>query len=187
MIQKIDNILNDSTHPLNSRLVKSIEVIQNTIRLYIPSHQQQQQQQQEQQEEGQQEGEGHIFISFNGGKDATVVLHLLHYILMKQEKMSLLGSVIKIIYFDNPQQFPEIKEFIHKMLYDLNVEPVTFTCCFKDGVEDAVRNYQMKAVLMGVRRGDPHTEEAEHFHPSTSNYPPFMRVYPILNWNYEDG
>ena len=41
--------------------------------------------------------------------------------------------------------------------------------------------------LVGMRVGDPYTEQAEHFSPSTANFPAFMRVYPIFLWSFEHG
>lgn len=172
---KLDAIRIDQSHSLCRRLNKAVEVIENTLRLYLPSN------------GTNAEDDGHIFISFNGGKDATVVLHLLHYVLYKQHRLHLLGPTIKVIYFDDPHQFPAIEQFIKDSLHSLQVEPVTFKCSFKEGVERAKETYNLQAVLMGVRLGDPYTDDAEHFHPSTANYPAFMRVYPILHWDYADG
>jgi len=170
---KIDAILNSKEHSLNRCVRKAVEVIENTIRLYLPSN-------------GADPSEdGRVFVSFNGGKDATVVLQLLIYVLHKKQQSSLLGTTIKVMYFDDPHQFPEIEEFIQKSLDSLGVVPVTFNCSFKEGIERAIDCYHMKAVLMGVRIGDPYTDDAEHFHPSTANYPAFMRVYPALQWTYE--
>ena len=152
-----------------------MEVVENTLRLYLPS-------------KGTDAAEdGRVCISFNGGKDATVVFHLLHYVLHKHKLVSMLGTTIKIIYFDDPHQFPAIEQFIKDSLAALHVQPVTFKSSFREGVERAIETYHLQAVLMGVRRGDPHTEDAEHFHPSTPNYPAFMRVYPALQWDYADG
>lgn len=170
---KIDEILGNKEHLLHCCLRKAVDVIENTLRLYLPSM-------------GADSAEnGRVFVSFNGGKDATVVLHMLQYVLYKKQQSSLLGSTIKVMYFDDPYQFPEIEQFIKKTLDCLGVVPITFNCSFKEGIEKAIESYHMQAVLMGVRLGDPYTEDAEHFHPSTSNYPAFMRVYPALQWTYE--
>ena len=36
------------------------------------------------------------------------------------------------------------------------------------------------------RRGDPNAEGQDTFCPSDKEYPPFMRVNPILEWGYGD-
>lgn len=55
---------------------------------------------------------------------------------------------------------------------------------YKEGMQDLVDNHGVKAVIMGVRVGDPFTEDAEHLTPSTAGWPAFLRVYPILLWDY---
>jgi FAD synthetase len=45
---------------------------------------------------------------------------------------------------------------------------------------------KIKAIYMGVRGGDPHTDGMEHFSPSSPGWPPFLRINPILKWKYED-
>lgn len=156
-------------------------MIEDTIRLYLPS------------KGGDPAEEGRVFVSFNGGKDATVVLHLVHYVLHKHGLLSLLGTAIKIMYFDDPHQFAAIDHFIKDSLQSLGVQQgegggaETFQCSFREGVEKAIEKDGLRAVLMGVREGDPHTEGAEHFHPSSVGYPAFMRVYPVLKWSYKDG
>jgi hypothetical protein len=36
-------------------------------------------------------------------------------------------------------------------------EYTTYTCGYKDGMADLVANHGVKAVVMGMRRGDPYT------------------------------
>lgn len=49
-----------------------------------------------------------------------------------------------------------------------------------------IEKYNTKAIFMGVRRGDPSTDELEHITPSTMGWPPFLRINPILRWTYAD-
>ena len=37
-----------------------------------------------------------------------------------------------------------------------------------------------------VRRGDPNAAGQDMFCPSSADWPPFMRVNPILEWSYTD-
>lgn len=43
----------------------------------------------------------------------------------------------------------------------------------------------IKASLMGMRKGDPGSENLEAFTPTDSNWPNLIRVNPILNWSYD--
>lgn len=40
--------------------------------------------------------------------------------------------------------------------------------------------------LLAVCRGDPNAYGQEVFCPSSADWPPFMRVNPILDWSYSD-
>ena len=161
----ISEILNASSDPLHGVLSKAIDVIESTLRLYQ---------------------NGEVAVSFNGGKDATITLHLLRYVLYKQQKLDLLGSVIRIIYFEEEHSFPEMDDFVLTTKESFNLTYTTYSTAYKAGMEDAVKS-GCRAILMGMRVGDPYTENAEHFSPSTANFPPFMRIYPIFFWSFEHG
>lgn len=47
---------------------------------------------------------------------------------------------------------------------------------------DEKRN--LKATLMGTRKGDPGSENLQPFVPTDPDWPRLMRVNPILNWSY---
>lgn len=176
----IGEVLSNSSDALHSVLTKAIDVIESSLRLYRDEE---------------------IAVSFNGGKDATITLHLLRYVLYKHDKLHLLGTVIKIIYFEEENSFPEMDTFVNdtKTLY--NLVYTTYDVPFKQGMIDAVA-HGCRSILMGMeivqnraivnqvsgmRVGDPYTEQAEHFSPSTANFPAFMRVYPIFLWSFEHG
>jgi len=44
----------------------------------------------------------------------------------------------------------------------------------------------MKAISVGVRSTDPYSEHLQPFTPTDKGWPDFMRVLPILNWDYND-
>lgn len=44
----------------------------------------------------------------------------------------------------------------------------------------------VKAILMGTRRTDPHSEDLGHFSPTDPDWPQFMRVNPVIDWHYAD-
>lgn len=43
----------------------------------------------------------------------------------------------------------------------------------------------LKASLMGMRRGDPGSENLEPFTPTDPSWPHVIRVNPILSWTYD--
>lgn len=175
--------------------------------------------------------EGACF-SFNGGKDSTVVLHLLRIVLAKrvleeaeheqlralERQLSDEGVTattvtsprneflsadlvsedelerrvdaklrrIPVMYFDSYDQFPEVREFVESSVERYSLHCHVYKCSFVEGVKETLEKQHIKAIFMGVRGGDPHTENLEHFSPSTAGWPPFLRVNPILRWTYGD-
>ncbi|XP_073103151.1 uncharacterized protein [Elaeis guineensis] len=137
-----------------------------------------------------------VAFSFNGGKDSTVLLHLLRagYYLHK-EKINysngnqpdcMLKCPIRTIYFECPCAFPEINSFTYETAaaYDLQLEIMRSD--FKSGLESLLKEKPIKAIFLGTRIGDPNAVGQEQFSPSSTGWPPFMRVNPILDWSYRD-
>lgn len=44
----------------------------------------------------------------------------------------------------------------------------------------------VRAIFMGTRRTDPHSEFLDHFSPTDKDWPQFMRVNPLLDWHYAE-
>ncbi|RLN68834.1 hypothetical protein BBJ28_00002710 [Nothophytophthora sp. Chile5] len=170
-----------------------------------------------------------VCFSFNGGKDSTVVLHLIRIVVAKRvleetqmakehaeheatdshtttvtsprnsfvsadllDEDELDARVraqlqrVPVMYFDSYDQFPEVREFTEQCTTQYALSCHVYKCSFVEGVKDILEKLQIKGVYMGVRGGDPHTEDLEHFSPSSPGWPPFLRVNPILRWTYAD-
>ncbi|KAL4187650.1 hypothetical protein AMTRI_Chr09g20080 [Amborella trichopoda] len=137
-----------------------------------------------------------VAFSFNGGKDSTVLLHLLRAGYALQEDRagclnvecsnSKLKHPIRTIYFESPCAFLEINAFTYETAaaYDLQLEIIRLD--FKAGLEALLREKPVKAIFLGTRIGDPNAVGQEQFSPSSPGWPPFMRVNPILDWSYRD-
>lgn len=138
-----------------------------------------------------------VAFSFNGGKDSTVLLHLLRaaYFLYKKEGNYCcdgdpaargLQFPIRTIYFESPSAFPEINSFTHDTAaaYGLHLDIIRQD--FKSGLEAMLKDNPIRAIFLGVRIGDPTAVGQEQFSPSSPGWPPFMRVNPILDWSYRD-
>ncbi|KAF7818655.1 FAD synthase [Senna tora] len=131
-----------------------------------------------------------VAFSFNGGKDSTVLLHLLRagYFLHKGGQNSPNGSLndfpIGTIYFESPCAFPEINSFTYETAatYGLQIDNIRLD--FKAGLEALLKSKPIRAIFLGVRIGDPTAVGQEQFSPSSLGWPPFMRVNPILDWSY---
>ncbi|KAK6126164.1 hypothetical protein DH2020_040083 [Rehmannia glutinosa] len=106
-----------------------------------------------------------VAFSFNGGKDSTVLLHLLRagYYLHNAGKKLSSGDTegaeitfpIRTIYFESPSTFPEINSFtyetasVYKLQMDISRQD------FKSGLEALFNAKPIRAIFLGVRIGDP--------------------------------
>lgn len=137
-----------------------------------------------------------VALSFNGGKDSTVLFHLLRagYYLHESEKCHSNGDLgygdmpfpIRTIYFESPSAFPEINSFTYEIAATYNLTMDIIRLDFKSGLETLLKANPIKAIFLGVRIGDPTAVGQEQFSPSSPGWPSFMRVNPILDWSYRD-
>jgi FAD synthetase len=44
----------------------------------------------------------------------------------------------------------------------------------------------VKAILVGTRRTDPHGHLLTHFDLTDHGWPSFMRVHPVIDWHYAE-
>ncbi|CAH8379753.1 unnamed protein product [Eruca vesicaria subsp. sativa] len=133
-----------------------------------------------------------VAFSFNGGKDSTVLLHLLRagYFLHKKEMGCSNGGLpnfpVRTIYFESPSAFTEINAFTYDAAQTYGIQLDIIRQDFKSGLEALLTANPIRAIFLGVRIGDPTAVGQEQFSPSSPGWPPFMRVNPILDWSYRD-
>lgn len=84
-----------------------------------------------------------------------------------------------------PQTFTEVDDFVTSCArrYNLDVERIALP------MKSAFTLYldhhpQIKSVLVGTRRTDPHGGFLTHFDPTDHGWPVFMRIHPVINWHY---
>lgn len=172
--------------------------------------------------------------SYNGGKDAVVIFHLMravhaHYCHEMQQKeiidsnnngkggkeeSAVMIPRPRVIYFNNKDEFPEVLDLLQDTvgLYDLDMLAFKEGVSFGEGLKYLVeRNYapgmnglsfygnnnnnestthrhlpppHPLAFILGTRSNDPNAGSQNIYAPSSHYMPPFLRVNPILNWNY---
>jgi len=63
-----------------------------------------------------------VFLSFNGGKDCTVLLDLIQKYLNSVDKFK--GKKIRIIYIQPAEPFEEVENFVNlcEKIYNINIE-----------------------------------------------------------------
>eukprot|EP00629_Pelagomonadales_sp_RCC1024_P006649 CAMPEP_0119259998 /NCGR_PEP_ID=MMETSP1329-20130426/590_1 /TAXON_ID=114041 /ORGANISM="Genus nov. species nov., Strain RCC1024" /LENGTH=240 /DNA_ID=CAMNT_0007259411 /DNA_START=230 /DNA_END=949 /DNA_ORIENTATION=+ len=135
-------------------------------------------------------GSDAVYASFNGGKDACVVLHLLRAARHAHPE----AETPRVIYFDASDDFDAVRAFVAEQCDaavaagEFEVSPVEEDLGYVDGLKGLVAAARPRplAFVLGTRVGDPNCGEQKAFEPSSSWMPPFMRVNPILDWSYGD-
>ncbi|KZS19382.1 FAD synthase [Daphnia magna] len=103
-----------------------------------------------------------VCVSFNGGKDCSALLHLIHAAWTKRNKGSTTDG----------------------LRYDLELWTVPGPV--RSGLKMALNEHpEIKAILMGTRRSDPHSANLQAFQMTDDGWPSVMRVSPILDWSYQ--
>ncbi|KAL8278084.1 hypothetical protein RQP46_009544 [Phenoliferia psychrophenolica] len=139
-------------------------------------------------------GLDHVALSFNGGKDCTVLIHLLAASFLRRlpspsptsSSSSSSPPRIQCVYVRCDAPFPQVETFVDvcEERYHLQLEAV------EGDMKHALKQYldhkepKIEAVLVGTRRGDPHGALLGAFNKTDGDWPEFMRVHPILDWTY---
>ncbi|KAJ3326768.1 FAD1 flavin adenine dinucleotide synthetase, partial [Gonapodya sp. JEL0774] len=160
-----------SDSPLSEKLAKSLRIVEKALDEYGPKA---------------------LALSFNGGKDCTVLLHLLAAAIGAREAKTLESnmdriSTIKTVYVTHRHQFGEVDEFVAECETNYGLAIHRVEGSMKAALQEYLDNdKEVKAVLVGTRRTDPYGEFLRPFHPTDNGWPAMMRVHPVLDWSYQD-
>ena len=113
-------------------------------------------------------------LSFNGGKDSTVVLHLFLQLGIKPD----------VIWFDDEDEFEEVKTFVQSTIQDHQLQVQMFSCSFYDGMKQ-LQDQQIRRIFMGQRRVDPKCQTYDYDQMCTYDGIHIYLNNPILDWTYE--
>lgn len=147
-------------------LQKALSVIDSAVRLYTPAN---------------------LAVAFNGGKDATVVLHIARAAVANWCQQNAQPSRLHCLYLLGApgEQFPEVTDFARRQITECHLAGVEVELGIKEGIQQFVKHRtSVCAFVMGTRHADPYCASMEHFEPSSEGWPPFMRVNPIVAWEY---
>ena len=89
--------------------------------------------------------------------------------------------------FPRTDGFTEMDTFVDSMVQASGLHMLTYRDSgYKEGLCDAVDRRGAQAFVMGTRSTDPGGDTLGPFSPSSAGWPLFMRVNPILEWDYTD-
>mmetsp|Transcript_18302 Transcript_18302/g.30557 ORF Transcript_18302/g.30557 Transcript_18302/m.30557 type:complete len:551 (+) Transcript_18302:109-1761(+) len=130
-------------------------------------------------------GPGCVVTSFNGGKDAVAILHLMRAALAEHNRKIGTSHSLRVIFFEQAEEFTEVEVFVHNTLTHYGLE--CFLCSgmgFAAGLEKCIEQHGSLAFVLGTRTDDPNAAGQHWFTPSSDWMPPFMRVNPIFDWSF---
>ena len=191
-LQRYNEFISSQDSYIAPLLQEALETLVHAYRLYGPKN---------------------VIGSFNGGKDAVVIMELIkaahakyyHDLLANNEKDG--GDddderMIKprMIYFNDKLEFPQVYDFVRTTVQNYDLEMIAFddTISFVNGLDILVKRNVITpsssaspnpipmpmSFVLGTRKADPNAGGQGLFAPSSTWMPPFMRVNPILNWTY---
>ena len=128
-----------------------------------------------------------ICLAFNGGKDCTALLFLVLPVWRKKYP----STKLSLIYIHDDGGFAEEKHFVHSVCNSYLIDSVTLTEIKHRSMKAALSYLtqtqpSLRMIFMGTRHSDPHGGSLSVFDPTDVTWPAFIRVNPLLEWNYHD-
>ncbi|XP_075970213.1 uncharacterized protein LOC142972800 [Anticarsia gemmatalis] len=126
-----------------------------------------------------------VFLSFNGGKDCTVLLDITINILKEIHERDDIASELKVMYIRTGETFNAIETFVDEIEEHYGIKMMVTEGDLKTALEQLLKkDERIKACLMGTRRTDPYCEHLNFMQSTDAGWPKIMRVSPLLNWSY---
>lgn len=134
-----------------------------------------------------------FWLSFNGGKDCTVLLHALVTILYHR-RAGLSFELLNLLLIQTCEEpFPEQDRFIRRLVAYFRCRLVTYQSTDLKTALWALKGNQtsLEAIWMGVRRSDLPEAVRDRLKPVQvtdidRGWPQFARLSPLLEWTYSD-
>ncbi|CBQ68584.1 conserved hypothetical protein [Sporisorium reilianum SRZ2] len=161
-------------------------------------------------------GQQHCALSFNGGKDCTVLVHILSAVLRRLAGRGDASSSAPIpsipsLYITCPSPFPTVEKFIQYCVsptHGYNLQVISVAGGMKQGIrtyldgggreqvgippsesplnDPVVKPRDIRAIFVGTRRDDPHGPQLAPRSWTDNDWPRVERIHPILDWTYQD-
>eukprot|EP00703_Trepomonas_sp_PC1_P003551 JAP93055.1 Phosphoadenosine phosphosulfate reductase family protein [Trepomonas sp. PC1] len=162
-------VQNNETHPLSVAITEALSLIRQFLRK-----------------------EPKVALSFNGGKDATVVMHLVRCACVMQTEYfhdqsphEFFKEHIVPFVIHTDAQFKEVAQFFVWADDYFNLNTIVYQGnTFKECLQQFTVESGLKSCFLGVRSTDPTGKSAVAL--PTLGWPQLTRVSPILNWSFVD-
>lgn len=128
-----------------------------------------------------------IFLSFNGGKDCTVLVHLVQSLLLKRYNNLRDFPKLNAVYIRTESPFKEVEDFIYEAAQRYNLQLITEDGPLQKGIQKIVNSKKdFKVSILGIRRSDPCGGGLSHIQKTDKGWGNLIRVSPLLDWSYQD-
>lgn len=128
-----------------------------------------------------------ILIAFNGGKDCTVLLHM---VLLAIRGLRSTTGRIRLMYIrDDPMEtFTEVDEFVEEVKTKYSLEAIEVRSGdMRYALEQIVADHpEVRAIFMGTRSTDPNAKWMDYFCQTSPGWPKINLVAPILGMSYSE-
>lgn len=133
-----------------------------------------------------------VSMSFNGGKDCTVLLHGLYSVMElffyeNNKYDDIYSHHIKTLYVSCPDGFQDLDRFVKLCSSKYNLELFTSFQPLKNGLTEFMENFNdLSCIIIGTRRTDPFGDKLKPYLETDGDWYKTMRIHPILNFDYID-
>jgi FAD synthetase len=132
-----------------------------------------------------------LSLSYNGGKDCLVLLILLLVSLSNHPRAKSqspsLPAKLQSVYIISPHPFAEVDSFVNDSVSQYSLDLDRYAMPMKEAFKLYLEEHKnVKAILVGTRRTDPHGQMLTHFDATDKGWPAFMRVHPVIDWHYAE-
>ncbi|CAG8462920.1 6340_t:CDS:2 [Ambispora gerdemannii] len=146
----------ETPNPLQASVKHSLEIIEEALNRY---------------------GANGLALSFNGGKDCTVLLHLFSAALYKfTQKFGEKIPKIQCVYITPPNPFAEVDTFVEESIRRYGLDLIKLKGPMKQALASYLKQRPSVKGILVVHLSD--------FAPTDPGWPNFMRIHPILDWHY---
>ena len=127
-----------------------------------------------------------LSLSYNGGKDCLVLL-VLFLACLHTKRLSSKRALIQSVYILSAHPFAEVDDFVNDSIRVYSLNLARYAKPMKAAFEDYLKEKpNVRAILVGTRRTDPHGGNLTHFDETDRGWPSFMRVHPVIDWHYAE-